>query len=291
MDVLKCEAFLAAVERGSIFAASNKLHYTPSGVNRMISALEDELNVTLLIRSRTGVTLTEIGEHLLPVIKQFVDCSARIHEICKEGRNYIHEVITIGAYHSITENKLPSILNKFKSQYPSVQVNVVEGPPSMLLPMLKEHDVDCCIVCDPNDNDVMFEPLYSEQILVLQPSDQKITDQPYLPINDLGKHPFICFGSRATELEKILKEHRIKLDIRFTTRSIHTMYKMVEEGLGIAVNIESCIKNQSETVSALPLNPPAFTEIGVAFLKDGVRPIVQRFINLIIATLGTAETV
>ena len=39
MDVTKCEAFLAAIDHGSLTAAGVFLGYTQSGITRMINAL------------------------------------------------------------------------------------------------------------------------------------------------------------------------------------------------------------------------------------------------------------
>ncbi len=285
MDVLKCVAFVTAVEQGSIFSASEKLNYTPSGVNRMISSLEDELNVILLSRSRTGVSLTEIGARLMPVIREFIECSDKVHEICKEERNFAHESITIGAYHFITEMVLPAVLNRFKAQYPGVQINVVEGPHSMLLPMLTENDLDCCILCDPFDQRFSFEPLYREQILILE-KEKDCTHSGSFPVSELRKHPYICFGDYPVELKKIIEDNDIQLNISCTTRSIHTMSKMVEEGLGISAEGETAFKNCTDRIVGLPLDPPAFIDIGITLHQERIRPIVRRFADLVISSFS-----
>ena len=51
-------AFLKAFERNSFSDAARDLGYTQSAVSQMIKSLEAELGVTLLVRSRSGVTLT-----------------------------------------------------------------------------------------------------------------------------------------------------------------------------------------------------------------------------------------
>ena len=40
MDTEKCRALLAVLEAGSLSAAAEKLDYTPSGLSRMMAALE-----------------------------------------------------------------------------------------------------------------------------------------------------------------------------------------------------------------------------------------------------------
>ena len=66
MDVRKYEAFQKAVEFGNLSRAADFLGYTQPAVSQMISSMEDEFAVKLLIRSRTGVRLTPEGERLLP---------------------------------------------------------------------------------------------------------------------------------------------------------------------------------------------------------------------------------
>lgn len=62
MEAVKCEAFLAAAELGSLTATAELLGYTQSGVTRMIGTLEEELGFPLFLRSKKGVQLTENGK-------------------------------------------------------------------------------------------------------------------------------------------------------------------------------------------------------------------------------------
>lgn len=48
MEAVKCEAFLAAAELGSLTATAKLLGYTQSGVTRMIGTLEEELGFPLM---------------------------------------------------------------------------------------------------------------------------------------------------------------------------------------------------------------------------------------------------
>jgi LysR family transcriptional regulator (chromosome initiation inhibitor) len=52
IDPRRSEAFLAAVDSGSLEAAANRLKLTPSAVSQRISALEQDLGTPLLIRTR-----------------------------------------------------------------------------------------------------------------------------------------------------------------------------------------------------------------------------------------------
>ncbi len=54
-------AFEAAARLGSIKAAADQLHLTPSAVSRRIQTLEEELGQALFVRDMQGITLTEAG--------------------------------------------------------------------------------------------------------------------------------------------------------------------------------------------------------------------------------------
>ena len=54
MDVEKARALICVVEEKSISAAANKMGYTPSGISRMMTSLEEELGFPLLIRKKEG---------------------------------------------------------------------------------------------------------------------------------------------------------------------------------------------------------------------------------------------
>lgn len=69
MNIQKYMAFVKTVEYGSFTKASEMLHYSQSGISRMINDLEKEWKVVLLERGKTCVKLTSDGLVLLPFAK------------------------------------------------------------------------------------------------------------------------------------------------------------------------------------------------------------------------------
>lgn len=56
--------YVDVVRTGSFSAASRRRAVTPSAVVRQIDALEQDLGVTLLVRSTRALSLTDAGRHL-----------------------------------------------------------------------------------------------------------------------------------------------------------------------------------------------------------------------------------
>ena len=65
MDFRHIRAFLAVADALSVTKAAERLHITQPPLTRHIHQLERELGVTLFVRHRQGVTLTEAGQRLL----------------------------------------------------------------------------------------------------------------------------------------------------------------------------------------------------------------------------------
>ena len=61
MNIKKYEAFVRAVELGSLSKAAEELGYTQSGISHMMQALENEVGFPLLVRSSSGIQLNAEG--------------------------------------------------------------------------------------------------------------------------------------------------------------------------------------------------------------------------------------
>ena len=114
MDTARCRAFLAAAETGSFSKAAEALSYTPSGVNQLVSAFEKELGFPVFRRNTKGVSLTENGELLLPVVREFLRQEDRIFELSAEMNGLLIGSVNIAAYSSIATQWLPAVIGAFQ---------------------------------------------------------------------------------------------------------------------------------------------------------------------------------
>ena len=109
-NLLKYLAFLKTVEYGSFTRAAEALNYSQSGISRMIHDLEQEWNLTLLTRSRSGVRLTAEGTQLLPHIKtlcgQFTQLQSKVDEL----NGLQSGLIRIGTFSSVATHWLPNMI-------------------------------------------------------------------------------------------------------------------------------------------------------------------------------------
>lgn len=72
MDTKKYEVLEKTVELSSLTKAAQELGLTQSGVSHMLAAIEAELQLPLLKRTRSGARLTPEGEQMMPYIHEIV---------------------------------------------------------------------------------------------------------------------------------------------------------------------------------------------------------------------------
>ena len=82
---------LPTMDTGSFSLAGEELGYTQAGLTHMMNRLEKEIGITLLQRTKSGVTLTPDGKKLLPLIRSFSEQGLKLEKAIEEFLNSLKE--------------------------------------------------------------------------------------------------------------------------------------------------------------------------------------------------------
>lgn len=119
--------FLAVAQTGSITLGAQKSFITQTAMSQQMAALEAELGLTLLKRSKSGTSLTEAGQALVPMAERLVQCYQAIETFADAQRRQ-PRTLTI-AYTGPMEQQL--LLRAIPGEIPLQQmkhVTVMERP-------------------------------------------------------------------------------------------------------------------------------------------------------------------
>ncbi|EBR8158560.1 transcriptional regulator TdcA [Salmonella enterica subsp. enterica serovar Morehead] len=148
MDILKTQhlvTFMEVVRCGSIRSAAQSLGVTQPAVTRIIHEIENYLGTELIIRSCTGVKLTEAGHRLVPhsrIILKDIDLAvADIRSLCGASSGEV----AFGFSSLIGFTVLPELVKYFHKKYPAIQLSIQEAQLSELLPALRDGRLDFVI--------------------------------------------------------------------------------------------------------------------------------------------------
>lgn len=116
--------FIRTLELGTFAAVATETGFTSSGISRIISRLEDRLNVKLLYRSTRRLALTPEGEIFLDHAKNIKALAeAAVMDVSRSpGHPRGHLRVNCGT--AFARHKLASLVPKFLHQYPQVTIDI-----------------------------------------------------------------------------------------------------------------------------------------------------------------------
>lgn len=127
MNLFKYKVFLSVIEAGSFTKAGELLNLTQSAISHAVSALEQELGLTLLIRGRSGIQLTSNGERLMKHFREIIQMNEKLYQEVALIKGLETGTVKIGTFSSVSIHWLPGIIQKFNEQFPFIELKLLDG--------------------------------------------------------------------------------------------------------------------------------------------------------------------
>ncbi len=283
MNIRKLEAFVRAVELGSLSKAAEELGYTQSGISHMMQSLEEEIGFPLMVRTSVGIVPNSEGDLLLPVIRQLLATNESLEQ-------YIHKIkgsdtgrIRIAAYPSVATYWLPEIIRNFQKDYPNVEIQITEMGSGAIEEIMAARQAELCIYAGGEGKDFEWIPLYRDQMLALVPPEHPLAAEGKVPLERLRDAEFIMpMPDYDGEVRFILDRLEHWPHILFSVCSDYAIINMVAQGLGVSVLPELLLKNCPTRAVALPMDPPQerILGMGVPQVKTA-SPVTRTFMRYV----------
>ena len=278
MELERYRALLCAIEKGSLSAAGEAMGYTPSGISRMMAALEEEHGFALLVRRREGVVPTKSCEEMIPVIRELVFSADKLSQLSGRIRGAETGTVTIGLAYHTWYSWLSRVAEEFRVQYPGIQIRYSSAYSLELAHQLERREVDFCII-SKRGGDHGWIPLCQDPLMAMVPASHPLAQAESVPLASFETEPFIeMFSGIETDNANVFARQGIRPNTQYTISDVHAAYSMVEAGLGISMNNALNSRLWSGSVKFLPLDPPQLVEIGIA-TDPAMSPAAQRFLE------------
>lgn len=281
MNIQKYLAFVKTVEYGSFTKAAEILHYSQSGISRMINDLEKEWKIVLLERSKAGVKLTSDGLRLLPhaksVCTEYEKLQMQVHEL----NGLQSGLIRIGTFSSVATHWLPKIIKEFQKDYPNIDYELLLGDYKEIEEWIAEGRVDCGFMRLPTHPDFNTIFLEQDKLLAILPENHPLANCEKFPIHALSEEPFMLLEkSDKAEISEIFERCNFVPNVRFTTWDDYAIMSMVESGLGISILPQLILKRVPYNIVIKELDIPAYRNIGLALRNKKTASLaVNRFLD------------
>lgn len=263
MELGQLEAFVEAVQRGSISRAADALALSQPALTARLRQLERELGEPLLVRHVTGVTLTEAGRRFLPKVKQALNA---LHQGVDDVRQ-IHDatggILRVGVSRQLAPTILPAVMSRFAADHPNVEVQVRTGMSSPLAALLSSGEVELSIVVRPlRIPELRARRLYDDRLRFAASPRHPLARRKSLTVADLGKAGLVLRES-STFVHSLTMEffHRADVVPRIVAQvdDTETVRRIVAAGHGICFLPGSSTRREIEAGNLVELPLPGVT--------------------------------
>lgn len=277
MSLTELKFIVAVAQERSFRRAAEKCFVTQPALSLAIKKLEEELNVVIFERSRTEVTLTEIGEKIVEQAEKVLEEAAQIKQLADLGKNQLKGTLKLGLIHSIGPYLLPEIIPILRKTAPEMPLEVEENLTANLETQLRNGVIDAAIIALPfNVPGLQYKAMYDEEFDVVVPiqhhwaarnniKPEELSDEKVLLLN--SGH---CFSNQVTQACPELSRKGEILQ----GNSLETIRNMVASNLGITVLpcSATAARYHNPLIKVIPFVSPAPTRrIAIAWRKSFVR--------------------
>jgi len=234
-DWNQARAFLATAEEGSLSAAARALGQTQPTLGRQVSALEEDLGVTLFQRAGRSLSLTQAGLELLDHFRAMGDAASRISLTASGKSQAIEGQVRITATNVMATYYLPAVLKQLREIAPEIEIDVVA---SNEVRDLTRREADIAIRHVRPEQPDLIAKLVGETSAHFYASTEYL-DKHGRPetASDLSDAYFIGFEhpERLLTMFNALGLSLTKRNFKLTTASGTMTIELVKHGLGISV--------------------------------------------------------
>jgi DNA-binding transcriptional LysR family regulator len=292
MDFRHIRAFIAVADALSVTKAAERLHISQPPLSRHIHQLEEELGLTLFLRHRNGVTLTEDGRRLLGKARALDAAGTEFYETARQMARGEQSRIRIGIGWGLWDvvNRLRV---EFAKQHPGVTFEVRDVYCSDdCQEQLRSAALDVIFTRPPFDETLDVVPIFHERIQAVVAEDSPLASRQDVRIRDLANMPLLLWDRH---MGPTLYDRVLELYARngVTPPMVptpgagpynHAGLMLVASGQGVylCLGVPLTSPQPASGVAVLPVGDPGATiEVCVATRKGEASPIVTQFLECV----------
>jgi DNA-binding transcriptional LysR family regulator len=232
------KVFCYAARTGSLSEAAKELYITQPSVSHSIKLLEEQVGLQLFCRVPRGVELTKDGAVFYSYLEHAFNFIRLAEEKIRELTLISSGEIKIGSSDSLCKHFLLPFLESFHSEFPDIQINLVNGTTPEIVKHLKEGLIDLGIVRLPVSDDQLqiTEGIRLQDCFVAGPKYKELSERE-LTMEELLQYPIILFSTNSSSrgfITGLFQEHGLTLEPEIELGSVDLLIEFAKIGFGIS---------------------------------------------------------
>ena len=212
-----------------------------------IKALEEELGVVLLDRSKKPVIPTEAGNVVIAQAQETIKAYNTIRESVAELKGETSGKIRLGVIPTIAPYLLHKFIPDFVKQYPRVELEIREMVTADIIEALKRDKIDAALVASGTCGDGILErDLFSDTFYAYVSPSNTLFERSNIRIEDIDMKDLILLSPGNCMRDQILElcqaRRNTPSNYYFESGSLDTLMRIVDCTSGLTIIPEMALE-------------------------------------------------
>lgn len=288
ISLRQLRAFIAAVEAGSFTRAAERLHLTQSAVSMVIRQLESKIGLPLFHREGKQLTLTDMGQQLVPIARRMLDDLSLIASSAADVHGLQRGALRFSAPSLLVSTLISPALAAFSRTHPQLSVQILdttlEDIPEAVFRGLVEFGIGPDRATSPEVERTFLRKI---AIQFVCPADHEAAHRRQIRWSETRDYPWIYYRSSfEEEIRDALWRHgrAQALEDSIRVEQLPTALALVGHRLGVTSAPDYAKSFRSDLdLRFIPLVEPAIHRTFYVYKRHGraLSPAARAFLKLL----------
>lgn len=272
MELRVLNYFLAIAREENFTKAAKQLHVTQPTLSRQIAGLEEELGVTLFVRSNHHIILTEAGMILKRRAQEMLFLADKTKRDFLNTDKNLEGVISIGSGEFLSTRYLTDCIAAFQKLHPLVRYEFYSGNAGNIYDYTERGLLDIGLMSEPIDirkYEWISMPIQEEWGVLVQ-KNSPLAQKDFITPQDLINIPLISTSSEflQSNIGQWFGKWIDQVQIIAKGNLLYNEAMLAESGVGVVIGIR--LHYNYNHLRFIPLSPKLVSSTALAWKKEQV---------------------
>lgn len=239
MEMHQVRYFLAVARALNFTRAAEECHVAQPSLTRAIRQLEGELGGDLFRRERPQAQLTELGQRMLPLLKQCYDSAISARSLASAIKKGEVGSLRLAVAQTIDPSLVTPHVVELGKLFQGLELKILRGNGEEVLGYLKQGDVELGIAAEIGDEWERLDswPLFTEDFHLLVNSMHAFAARPTVSLDDLRQERLMIrtYGDSTEKLLDLLRAREFDVTRFHEVSADGDLLSLLEAGVGVAL--------------------------------------------------------
>jgi DNA-binding transcriptional LysR family regulator len=239
MEMHQVRYFLAAVGELNFTKAAERCNVSQPSLTRAIKQLEGELGGDLFRRERPQAQLTELGQRMLPLLKQCYDSALGARSLASAIKGGEVGSLRLALSRTVGLELLTSHLSELTSLFAGLEMKLLRGTAADVVELLKRGDAELAIAGTIDESWERLDkwPLFTERFQLLVSRKHPLAEREQISIDELRGQKLLqrSYSEDAAQTSALLDSHNVDAERSHEVSTDEDLRVLIEADFGVAI--------------------------------------------------------